>query len=260
MKNNFLYVLLVIIIAVSGCSQHRAAEIKQQEDQIKTYETEKLIKFFTTCNSDIVKAVQVIADYKMIANLTHLKRMDMEGRKYYLLERENLTKMIKAVTEGTYSDLILINKSGVIIYTMLNDEIFGQNVKTHLKDTALNTCFINSSQKGFYVEDISIFPSSNGTPKLFVSYPDKIEDFIRGVFIIQINSEIFKSIFEKIPIITGMDGKYRLDKNDGNILQPYKYFDKIIPGNGRQYFEIENKKYSYYQFKFNSLSWVIISE
>jgi hypothetical protein len=259
MRNKILYTL-IIIFAVSGCSQRQAVEIKPQDDFFKTYESERLLEFFTTCNNDIKKAVQVISDYKMIANLTHLKRMDMEGKKYYLLERENLTKMIKTVTDGTYSDLILINKSGVIIYTMVNDEIFGQNIKTHLKDTALNKCFTNSSEKGFYIEDMSKFPSANGTPKIFVSYPDKIEDFIRGIFIIQINTEVIKSIFEKVPVITGMDGKYRLDKNEDNILQPYSYFNKIIPGNGRQYFEIENKKYSYYPFKFNSISWIIISE
>ena len=71
----------------------------------------------------VAEYLDVVMEEEIVKNLTHLHRMDYGGRKYYLLERENITKMIQAVTEGTYTDLILVNKKGIIIYTMNNDDI-----------------------------------------------------------------------------------------------------------------------------------------
>ena len=51
--------------------------------------------FFRTTESDALKAKQVVEKDKIIFNLTHLKLMNTGGRKYYLLERENITEMIK---------------------------------------------------------------------------------------------------------------------------------------------------------------------
>jgi hypothetical protein len=260
MKNTINYFLIFILILTSCTTK----QISENKPEYTTSESDQLSKFFNICSTDIQKAVKVIADNKMIGMLTHLKKMDMEGKKYYLLERENLTAMIKSVTEGTYSDLILINSSGVIIYTMINDDIFGKSVKSNLKDTALNTCFNKSSEFGFHIEDVSLFPLNNGNPKLFVSFPDKRDNYSKGVFVIQIDLEIIRSLFKEVPIIIGIDGIYRIDKNMDNVLKPYNYFNKIDIENldkiKKQYLNIENNHYIYYPFNLNSLSWIIISE
>jgi hypothetical protein len=257
------FILLFIILSLTTifCSKKQITEEKIQHI---SPEADKLHQFFTICKSDIKKAVKVISDNKMIAVLTHLKKMDMEGRKYYLLERENLTDMIKSVTEGTYSDLILVNNSGVIIYTMINDEIFGKSVKHHYKDTALNACFNKSTDSDLYINDVSFFPVTNGSPKLFVSLPDKIDNYVRGIFIIQIDVEIIEKLMgEKITII-GQDGKLKISKNREAILTGYIYWDKLniinINNVTKQNFEVENKKYIYYPYNFNTLSWIVISE
>lgn len=263
MKNKLIRIISFIIIPLilANCT---TKQIPEEPIKHISQDIDNLNKFFKICNMDIEKAVKVIADNKMIGMLTYLKRMDMEGRKYYLLERENLTAMIKSVTEGTYSDLILINNSGVIIYTMINDDIFGKNVKTHLKDTALDTCFRRSSEIGFYIDDISFFPSDTGGPKLFASFPDKADNYTKGVFIMQIDSDIIEHIFQKRTIIIGRDGKYRIDKNRENILKPYEFFNKIdfenLNKSKRQFIQIENKNYIYYPFSYNSLSWIVFSE
>jgi hypothetical protein len=252
---------LIFILILSSCT---TKQIPEDKVKYSNPEIDKLTKFFEICNADIQKAVKVIAENKMAGVLTFLKKMDMEGKKYYLLERENLTAMIKAVTEGTYSDLILINNSGVIIYTMINDEIFGKSVKTHLKDSALNICFNKSSEAGFYIDDVSMFPPNSGTPKIFVSLPDKRDNSIKGIFVIQIDIEILASLYTKIPVIIGKDGIYRLDKDVGNILKPYNFFEKInidkLDTLKKQTIQIDNNYYNYYPFDYNSLSWIVISE
>ena len=252
--------ILIFISILSACSSKQIQEIKLKPQQT---DINNLTKFFTTCKTDIQNAVKIISDNKMIGMLTHLKKMDMEGKKYYLLERENLTSMIKSVTEGTYSDLILINSSGVIIYTMVNDEIFGKSIKTHLKDTALNICFYKSSESGFYIEDVSFFPPNSGMPKIFVSFPDERDNFTKGVFIIQIDTEIILSAYKTIHSIVGKDGKYRMDKNTENILKPCDFFAKIYKDNMSNSInpniEIGNTVYNYYPFNFDNLDWIIIS-
>ncbi len=252
---------LFIFVTVLNCAVQQIPEKTKEPD---TSESGELTRFFNICRHDIRKSMKIIADNKMIGMLTYLKKMDMEGKKYYLLERENLTAMIKSVTEGTYSDLILMNSSGVIIYTMKNDDIFGKSVKLHLKESALNTCFNKSSEIGFYIDDVSIFPPGSNNPKLFVSLPDKREDSIKGVFVIQIDIEIICSLFKKIPVIIGKDGNYRIDENIDNILKPYNYFDSIdiqsLEKNGKQKAVIDKKNYIYYPFSFDNLSWIIISE
>jgi hypothetical protein len=261
-----IFFFLIILAAMSyfGCIQKQVREqIAEVKTQYASDEADRLTKFFQMCNSDIRKAVDIIAAHKMSGMLTHLKKMDMDGKKYYLLEREHLTEMIKSVNEGTYSDLILINNKGVIIYTMTNDDIFGKHVKYHLKDSALERCFDNSAN-GFYLTDVVRFPPDNGNAAIFAAFPDKTDDYIKGVFVIQINMEIIDALFEKKTVIIGSDGNYRLDKDLGNIFKPYKYLDKIDlvkAGNtGKGEFEIQNKKYHFYSFNYGTLSWIIIPE
>jgi hypothetical protein len=260
MKNKINY-LLILSVIILNCT---LKQIPEKPQAFITTDSDELNRFFNICYTDIQKAMNVITDNKMIGMLTHLKKMDMEGKKYYLLERENLTAMIRSVTKGTYSDLILINSSGVIIYTMINDDIFGKSVKSHLKDTALNTCFNKSSAIGFYIEDVSMFPPKSQNPRLFISLPDKRDDSIKGIFIIQIDIDIINSLFKKVPTIIGTDGNYRIDKNMDNILKPYISFNKIDIENinklKKHTIIIENNNYIYYPFNFNSLSWIIISE
>ena len=249
-------IIIFLIISIIGCKEQI-----RKETTVVTPEIGELENFFHICNEDIKKAVKIVSDYKMVANLTHLKRMDTGGKKYYILERENLTAMIMAVTEGTYSDLMLINKSGLIIYTMKNDAIFGKSVKHHFADTPFLDCF-NKGMNGFYIEDVSLFPDNNSQPSLFASYPDIEEGQVRGIFIIQINIDIIQSILKKESIILGTDGKYRIDENPDNLFRPFSFFDKIeienLKTGSKMQFETESKRYTYYPFNYSGLDWIII--
>jgi hypothetical protein len=222
---------------------------------------DRLTMFFETCESDIKKAVKVISDTKMTDNLTHLMKMDSGGRKYYLLERENLTNMIMSVTEGSYSDLILINSNGLIVYTMKDDDLFGKHVKHHFKNTPLSNIFIKS-ENNFFIEDVSIFPDQNGEPVIFLAFPDKTDSITRGIFIIKINTDIISSIIGN-DIIISRDGRYRICKERELLLKDYRLFYLIeqdnLKDNIRYNFYNDPYRYEYYTFNYNSLSWIIIS-
>ena len=250
------FIIIFLIITMIGCKE----QVRKQPQAV-TPEIGELTGFFSICKTDIKKAVKIVSDYKMVANLTHLRRMDTGGKKYYILERDNLTEMIMAVTEGTYSDLILINKSGFIIYTMKNNDLFGKHVKHHYKDTSLLNCF-NRSMNGFHIEDVSMFPDENGQPSVLVAYPDIGENQVRGVFIIQIDTEIISSILKNESIVIGTDGKYRIDKNPDNLYKPYLYFNKIdtekLKAQQKFQFKNEGKIYTCYPFSYNILDWIII--
>lgn len=253
MKRTIICTLLALTTAVS-CATRQA-----EKSNKGTPEINKLRNFFTVCNSDIKKAIKIVTDYKMSANLTHLRRMDAGGKKYYLLERENLSEMIMSVTEGTYTDLILINRSGLIVYTMKNDNIFGKNVRSHLKDTALYNCYLKGAQ-GFHIEDISMFPDDSGSPSVFVAYPDKTDGHLSGIFIIQIRIDIIKNIMDEKTIIIGEDGTYRLSGDNKNLYKPYDYFSSIdINAAGKKHFRINNKKYTYYPVDIYNLKWIVIN-
>ncbi|MBN1531127.1 MAG: hypothetical protein JXA20_00555 [Spirochaetes bacterium] len=146
----------------------------------------RIDSFLGLCEADLRSARKVIEDNGIIKNLTHLQYMNAGGSKYYLLERENISKMITSVTAGIYSDYILINKKGTVIYTKENDSIFAKNVRTSLAGTPLAYCYGADGEIRFGNLDTahlrtveSIYPS--------IAIPG--DDRSAGVFILQIDKE-----------------------------------------------------------------------
>ena len=88
---------------------------------------DRLQRFFNACESDLSRARRVVVERNLITMLSHFQTMNGGGRKYYLLEREGITALIRSVTSGAYDDLILINRDGVVVYTMASDELFAKS-------------------------------------------------------------------------------------------------------------------------------------
>ena len=139
--------LACIFLMMISCTSTRIEKIpeKSSEDPFKN--------FFLRCEKDINNASKAVIENDIIKNLYHLQYMNSGGQKYYLLERESISQMIASVTSDIYSDYIIINKSGKILYTRTNNSIFGKNVKSHLKQTAYSKSFLNSTPK-MYIQDI----------------------------------------------------------------------------------------------------------
>ena len=226
-------------------------------------QVDKLNQFFSACEKDIRSATDVIIKNDIIRTLTHLQRMNDGGRKYYLLERENLTSMIRAVTEGVYTDLILVNGHGTVIYTMTNDGIFGKSAERNLMGSAVYDCFIKSKMGSIHIEDVTIFPPVIGSLNMFVSLMDVQDKFSRGVFIMQIDISLIENILGENAVVIDRQGKYRFTAEREKIFSPCPFFKKIdqegLDPGGKKIFTYEDKEYLYSPFKFANLFWIIIT-
>lgn len=252
---NIIYNLLILLLTSISCNTFSSTDKEQ--------ETNKLKNFFKTCESDIVKSVQIIEKYNIINNLTHLLYMNSGGKKYYLLERENISEMINAVTEGLYTDIILINNSGTIIYTMHNDDIFGKNINSNYQTDAISNSFTESSKTGFFISNFVNFPDISDNKVLFASYPAKYEKNIAGILFIQINKNIIENLFDKEKIIIfDRSGNTILYKNNADKLNAY-YNARMsyhLEKNNEAIFKCDNNKCGSYRFIFNNIDWLVLEE
>jgi len=130
MKINRLYIIVLASAYFSCSAPSPKVEAVKPSEVKKQSEVDTLEKFFKRSENDSVKAGDVLQKHNIIQHLTHLRKMDRGGKKYYLLEKDDITEMIRSVTEGIYLDYILVNKNGDIVYTKNNDEMFGINVNT----------------------------------------------------------------------------------------------------------------------------------
>lgn len=218
-----------------------------------------LEQFFRTAEDDVVKASQVVEKYKLIQNLTHLKLMNTGGRKYYLLERENITEMINAVTSGVYLDYILINKSGDIIYTKSNDDIFGNNINTGFNDTPLIKCFSRKSEIHF--EDVSMLTHSSPILGLYVSIPVYIEQAYHGSLILLIDVTSINRLFDKSTDIISREGLVRVASDRKRILSHYAAFEEIdlasLDRERNWTAWAADRRTGYSVFNYKNISWII---
>ncbi len=221
--------------------------------------------FFNRCMSDIIRAKKVIVESDIVKMLTHFQNMNAGGKRYYILEKENITSMIEAVTKNVYSDFILINKKGRIIYTRSNDDIFSKNVRTHLVNTPLSRCYENR-KKGIYVEDVSTLRPSIENHSMFISIRVGGGNSYPGIFVLQFNPDRIKEILNDKTEIIGRDNRYRISYTMDNLLSIYRYSDKIdmrLPSNKKDIYSFstsDHKNFDYKFFNFKNLNWIVVKE
>lgn len=226
---------------------------------IKSGYTDKLEIFFKRTENDSVKAGNVLEKYKIIQHLTHLRKMDSGGKKYYLLEKDDITRMINSVTEGIYLDYILINKNGDIIYTNNNDDIFGTNVNTGYEESPLQKCFINRT--GVYFEDISYMAPSSKIYSLYISTPVYVEGNYHGVLILQVEIKKIIELLEKGAEILSRDGIIRVTPDTGRVFSRFNFFEKIdmeaLDKSGVTELNNSNGRFRLYRFRFKEINWIV---
>lgn len=220
--------------------------------------------FFRRCERDIRKAGEVIVTRDLVKNLTHLQGMDAGGKKYYILERENITGMIKSVTENTYLDFILINKGGAVIYTMRNDNLFGKNVRSALKSTPLGRSY-ELRGGDIRVEDRGMIDQGDNAGSLFISIKVSGEKSFPGIFILQVGYDKIAALLKKNMAILTADGRYLIPEDEGKSMLPYPYLHRLAPpgtsgDEATRTFDLPGKgTVSYRYFRFKNLTWILIS-
>jgi hypothetical protein len=184
-----------------------------------------LRRFFERCASDLEKAKRVIIDRDLIKNLTHLQLMDNGGRRYYLLERENITALIRSVTEGAYSDFIIINKSGTVVYSMRNNDLFAGNVLANFKHTVLDACYEHRAISP-YIGRASRLPGDNAYT-IPVSAKVTGEGTMPGIFVLVIKISKINNIIGKGSFIVDSEGDYAVTRDHSKINTRFEGFDRI---------------------------------
>ncbi len=261
MKKLILFILIIITPLCKTPRKEAAVSEKPRRDII----VHNLKDFFVRCEQDVLRAKKVIVDEDIVKNLSHLLRMDNGGKKFYILERENITRMIRSVTRGVYTDFILINRKGVVIYTAVNNDIFGKNVRSHLKSTPLFHCY-NNIKEGIYFHDISTLSPEIERNSLFVAIKAKGGISFPGLFVLQVSTGKLTGYMERGSFALSMDGVYRLSRDPEKIQSSYEDFNFMnlsghAPGStAHTYKNRKGIKFIYRPFTHRNINWMIVSE
>jgi len=253
-------ILILLLISAVSCSTPPVKEMVKAtaEDTNIT----SLEKFFRRSEGDSIRAGGVIEKHNIIQQLTHLRLMDKGGKKYYLLERENITEMINAVTEGIYLDYVIINKHGEIIYTKKNDSLFGTNVNEGYEETPLKKCF--SMRRGVYFEDISLITPAAKTYSLYVSSPVYVQQNFHGILVMQIDISKISEILEKNTDVVNRKGVIKITDDYSRINSKINEsiglnINEAIR-DGETSMETATEEIYLKPFNFNSISWILVKK
>lgn len=222
----------------------------------------KLERFFKRSENDSIRAGKVIEKHKIIQHLTHLWTMDRGGKKYYLLEKDDITEMINSVTEGVYLDYILINKNGIIIYTRRNDALFGVNVNNGIESVPLKDCFINKGEVFF--EDNAFLAPSSKVYSLYVSSPVYVENNFHGVLILLVDIKKISEILEPGTEVFSRDGIFRVTASEEKLFSRYSGFEKVdfktIDSAGMIIQDQPEGKIKFSKFSYKEINWILMKK
>ena len=219
--------------------------------------------FFARCRSDMVQAKKVIVDHDLVKNLTHLLRMNNGGDKYYLLEKESITMLIRSVTEGAYADFILVNEQGTVVYAMMNHALFAKNVLAALKNTSLKACYENRNA-GLYIGPSSLLPDDRAYT-IAVSSLASGTNTLPGTFIMIIDISKIREVVGDNTSIVDSSGTYIIAGDYSKINAHYRDFEKINlsrpEGEKTAYFTgAAGRVCRYTVFRHDDLLWILVSE
>ncbi|HQE58229.1 MAG TPA: hypothetical protein PLA54_03440, partial [Spirochaetota bacterium] len=110
------YLIFIILFSFLSCAK---TEIRQSPS------FDRLSSLMSETFNSLSNASERISSKNLIKNLSHLNRMNYGGSHYYPLEREAITEIITSLSFSDFSECILMNAEGKIIYTMKDDEILG---------------------------------------------------------------------------------------------------------------------------------------
>lgn len=197
------HLLFIILLLFLSCAK---TEIRQSPS------FDRLSNLMSETFNSLAKASETISSKNLIKNLSHLNRMNYGGSHYYPLEREAITEIINSLSSSDFSECILMNAEGKIIYTMKDDEILGKSYVS-FGSSPLPSLFEKTIAGEQSIYDFSIFPSSSTDPAVFFAVPVKDREKIIGVLIGAVPSEKIKSSVSNLAMITDKDNNIRYHMN-----------------------------------------------
>jgi hypothetical protein len=248
--------VLALVIVATSCGKGTRVPGDRPAEQSAA---DPLRAFFMLCERDMERASAVIEKRALIDNLTHLQLMNSGGDRFYLLERDGITEMLRAVTQGTYSDFILVNGSGTVVYTMANDDLFAKSLKTYKPDSPLGRCF-GGKKEPLHLEDVSEFPRSSGRYRMLIAGNVYQQGALKGVFILQLDMEKILHAAGEGAVIASMDGLVRVDARKESLMNPLVTDDGTAAGTAcaRGPVMVGGKPRPCRIFGYDDLKWMVI--
>jgi hypothetical protein len=249
--------IILFLITLSACSTQKP----KQEPAPLREKSDPLTELFRLCESDLERASDVIVEKDIVKNLSHLQRMNAGGKHYYLLERENISGMINAVTRGMYADYVLVNRSGAVIYTRDNNDIFSKNVRAAGEASALKVCYDNRDRR-IFLSDVTRLSSFEGKEIVLASRMVSGKESFPGILILEIDIDRILEALEPGSFIIGMDGNYRITRDRSRINTPFPFFSEIDRNalSEKDGMVIPGRRIWGRIFNFHNLSWIVLRE
>ncbi len=253
-----------VIIPEKKIPSGKKIVIVEKPEEKRIINAKNIYEFFKRSEQDIVRARDIVVKKDIVKMLYHFQKMDRGGKRFYLLERDNITRMMNSVTRGVYRDYVIIFKNGTVIYTRSNNRIFVKNVKTSLKNTALYYAYTNKNLP-VYFRDVEINKLISEKPTLFVSTKVSGENSFPGILALQIDVDNIKKLINKKTVITNFEGRIVVSHNSADLLKIYPEFKKIDFDKSKitetvRTNDKRGNKILYKIFKFQNISWIIIEK
>jgi len=156
--------LLILAMAAASCQCTPRGTVSPPGSRGK-----QTVALDDTILRDIGNASKIVIDNDLVLNLTHLQRMNDGGRKYYILEKETISYLLSSVTRNIYSDIILVNREGIVVYTMRDDGIFAKNVREMVPPSPLLGPFAGGMAGKITVEKYPGMPGGTGVSRAIAS-------------------------------------------------------------------------------------------
>ncbi|HEY1405553.1 MAG TPA: cache domain-containing protein [Spirochaetota bacterium] len=206
--------LIILTIGLFSCGAQQVKLPEQPSD------IEPLTKFFSVFEKDLVNTARVISEQELVKNLTHLQKMNFGGQKYYPLERESLTKMIRELSSYEYAECIVLNHSGTVIYSMYDDSIFSKKAESYTNSLGI---LYKNGRLGPFIFDVHEFPPMSKQYVVFFAMPIPGDDN-DGVLIAAIKAESIAKTAGIKGVFVDEEGIIRLSADHDKILTPAKNF------------------------------------
>jgi len=221
---------------------------------------DRLQRFFNACESDLSRARQVVVERNLITMLSHFQTMDGGGRKYYLLEREGITALIRSVTTGAYDDIILINREGIVVYTMTSDEIFASRISAGFT-AALPMCLANRTTATYFSNVAPVVPGSNAYC-LAVSAAVEDGSTLPGTIALIVGLDRLKGLVGGRASVLNEYGRYEIADDTSMIHTAYPDFHRIAWSDSEKNGLItpfDGAAPAYQRFRYRNVRWIIVA-
>ncbi len=245
---------IALSAALWSCASVEPSESRRTPEG---YTITPLGNLLAQCENDLKKGSEVIRERDIIKNLTHLQRMDSGGAKYYILERENISKMIAAVTDGVYRDFILLNRKGTVVYTKDDDSIQGKNVRTSLAGTPLQDCFTGQDDLGF--GSLSWTPFRQGEflyPSLRIHGGERSS----GIFVLKIKTQKLRDLLSPGTRVLDKQGIVLISRNEKEEGSPHPQAAGFLAARDFPSRTVRDGGFTYRPFVRGALSLILLSE